>query len=264
MSEEIKDNVVEVVTENVTFQTSEEEYEQPNENEYAYERNELEVFKQCIINCANGKVGFFLDELKVRGDGNVMNRVELSSRTTDRPTNIIRMTEQYVYLNMEFEFEKDNEAIMLNGMFDQYIKKYNDYLMSYDPASEIHNVYVMTITLVAENEEEKVAYHIDFTNPIFSSMENGVLKLVFPIDNMKYGIEEVDYTGIQQEIEYEEAARREDAEKTEKRKAMERRLAGMDSGNGGDEDSEIDAEVEYEDEEATNAYNDFGDEDDDV
>lgn len=231
---------------------NDDEYFEPEQakNDDDYLTNEIMVLKDCLVQCVNGKVGVFLDEVKIENDEPVSS-ITISHRMTERPKCYVRITPDYLYLNLEFEYDNDNEAIMLNGMFDQYTKKHTEFYTKYRTGM-VTPIYNLTYNIIKEDKDKGIAYRMTFVNPIFSAKEGSTLKLVFTKDAMNYGIEEVDFKQIEREVDYEEKAREEELEKAEKRKQMERKLAGLpeeDDEAEGDEEENEDVTYDNDDEE---------------
>lgn len=231
---------------------NDDEYFEPEQekNENDYLGNEIMVLKDCLSQCVTGKVGVFLEEVKVE-NGEPVSSVVVSHRMTERPKCYVRITPEYCYLHLEFEYENDNEAIMLNGMFDQYTKKCTEFFTKYKEGMVL-STYTLAFNIIKEDKEKGIAYRMSFVNPIFSARDGATLKLAFKKDAMNYGIEEVDFKQIEREVDYEEKAREEELEKAEKRKQMERRLAGLpeeDDEAEGDEEENEDVTYDNDDEE---------------
>lgn len=65
------------------------------------------------------------------------------------------------------------------------------------------NDAVMVIELVGMEQMSNLAYVMAFYDPVFLAKEEARLKLVYDISNLNFGIENVDYIEILQEIDYE-------------------------------------------------------------
>lgn len=218
--------------------------------EAAFLNERMKVLKKCLEECMNGQIGVFLEEVKIRTrDGAILNTMELSRRMTERAGSIVRITEKYTYLDLEFEYERDSEALAIHNMFSQYTKRCTELLTNLK-AGETINFYTLSFNIVKKAEQDNAAYRITFVNPIFSSLEGSTLKFVFDIDTMDFGIDDVDYEKIKREIEYEQKSREEEAKKSEERRRQ--MIRGMqykepakpqeeDDENWSDDDTDEDA-----------------------
>lgn len=222
-------------------------------NEEAYLKNQLKIMSQCIKECATAKIGAYLEEIKLQ-DGNIVNQLELSSKICEGPTALISITEKWVYLDLNFKFEKDGDLIVIKNMFDQYKKKETQFLTMFHQKG-MASLYTLSINLIKEEKEKKRAFRINLVNPVFVAQEDNVLKFVFEMDGMNYGIDDVNYDEVEQEVAYETQGKLEDEENAALRKEIEKDMI-MDAA---ERDEEEDDELEESENHDLNNYETYGD-----
>lgn len=218
----------------------------------AYLKNQLKIMSQCIKECADAKIGAYLEEFKIM-NGNITNQLELSSKVCEGHTALVSITEKWVYLDLNFKFEKDADLIVIKNMFEQYKKKQTQFLTMFHQKG-MSSLYTLSVNLIKEDRSKKKAYRINLVNPVFVAQEGTALKFVFEMDGMNYGIDDVNYDEIEQEVAYETHGKLEDEENAALQREIDRDLAmevnesddeAGDEANG--EDGEINVSVPAED-----------------
>lgn len=68
--------------------------------------------------------------------------------------------------------------------------------------------YGLSVELVKEKVQEGTVCHVSFLSPMWISEEQGRLMLVFSIRNVHFGVDEVDYVAVNDDVEYAEEVER--------------------------------------------------------
>ena len=165
---------------------------------------QTELLKKCLNASLHGKVGIFLYETKVKEE-EILGEIIISQKIVEKCKPVFKFTKDYVYLNMEFEYEKEPELLSVNHMLEMYLNKYTNAVVS---VSDISNQY--TLVFDVSGVEDGITYTISCVTPIFFYKEDSILKFVFDINYMNFGCNDIDYEDIDNEIEYEERVRREE------------------------------------------------------
>lgn len=183
-----------------------------NEENHALD---IESLKKCI-EAVEGKtrtVGVKLQEIRVQND-ELKGQLDLSSRATERCDIQILFTKEYCHVNLTFGYSKDIDLLAIKNLFSEYLKKTHQAIMD----TEHENIGDFVLVFDFLSKQEDATYAITAVNPIFLMQEDTMLRMVFDVRCVRYNIEHIDYSDIEEEIAYEAKEREEALLKAERKK----------------------------------------------
>ena len=157
----------------------------------------LKELKDCIKHCLKGTVVCSLRQAVISDNGR-MNTMNMQQVITDKPRCRVQIKDNRLYLNIEFEKNDIVDMLKIENVWNMMLARSTENFMN-----NRENDAVMVLELVGMEQMSNLAYIMAFYDPVFLAKEESRLKLVYDIDNLNFGIENVDYIEILQEIDYE-------------------------------------------------------------
>lgn len=170
---------------------------------------DLMLFNSALDAVESGKnVGVFLKEAKLKNDKQ-LGMLDLNTRITNKANVQLLFTPEYIHLYLEFEYERDVDILAIGNMYSEYLKRSTNRIRNNIKDSEYYLVFEpMGIT-------NDITYSFTLVNPVFLFKDGNVLKIVFTADSVSYRSLDIDYSEVDEEIEYENKAREEELFKEE-------------------------------------------------
>ena len=154
--------------------------------------------------------GVFLNEIMFDFDASgtpvPTHSIEINQRLTDRCRMNLQLTEEFVYISMEYDFENDKDMLGMQYIFEQYLTKYTEAIKQNKPLA--YDLFVQSYAV-----DNGYSYKVEARNPIFCYKDDCRLRFVFAMKDFKFGKTEFDFTDVDRELEL---ARQEDFEQYEK------------------------------------------------
>ena len=157
----------------------------------------LNELKDCIKHCLKSTVVCSLRQAVISENGR-MNTMNMQQVITDKPRCRVQIKDNRLYLNIEFEKNDIVDMLKIENVWNMMLARSSENFMN-----NRENDAVMVIELVGMEQMSNLAYVMAFYDPVFLAKEEARLKLVYDISNLNFGIENVDYIEILQEIDYE-------------------------------------------------------------
>ena len=157
----------------------------------------LNELKDSIKHCLKSTVVCSLRQSVISENGR-MNTMNMQQVITDKPRCRVQIKDNRLYLNIEFEKNDIVDMLKIENIWNMMLARSSENFMN-----NRENDAVMVIELVGMEQMSNLAYVMAFYDPVFLAKEEARLKLVYDISNLNFGIENVDYIEILQEIDYE-------------------------------------------------------------
>ena len=152
-------------------------------------------FEEVLLKSVEGDTAFFLTESQFKDD-KLVGSVKINEKVSDRCKPYFQLTSKYVYLNLEFQFEKDIELKSYHHMFHQFLE-----MQTRAIKGNLEKYYILTATI--SKVEDGIAYVIELTNPIFCFPDENKLVFIFETDSMNFGKVGIDMAEVEAEVDYE-------------------------------------------------------------
>lgn len=157
----------------------------------------LKELRECIKHCLRGTVVCSLRQVIMSENGK-MNSMNMQQVITEKPRCRVQIKDNRIYLDVEFEKNDIVDMLKIENVWNQTLSRSTENFMN-----NKENDAVMVIELVGMEQMKNIAYIMAFYDPVFFAKEEAKLRLVYDIENLNFGIENVDYVNILQEIDYE-------------------------------------------------------------
>ncbi len=191
--------------------------------EKLYEPEEqIKILAECIrqTELKNTIVSAVLEEVRME-DHSIKNRIEINKHVSQKPSVHIEVTQKYSYVTLVYDLEKDRELLTIRNYFDLFIKKTSELFLQTDNQSKSNSLYMFTLSLVHEDVEKGMSYSLMLIDPVFAAKEGNKLMFCFETENTSFAVEGIDYYGIEQELQYDEAKHQKEIELANKKQKMD-------------------------------------------
>lgn len=164
---------------------------------------ELEEFTKCLEQCRDCDCLITIHQVLQHKDESVSTVVEQITVSTN---NLINISGEYVYLTLMSADIMNLQQI--KSMFRTVLER-NTTRFTSGKAGD----YELTFDLIKQDEMEYMAYRISFLMPAFLTEDSGKLTIMFKKDCVVYSEDGIDYSTVQDEIDYLDEIDRVEAEK---------------------------------------------------
>lgn len=163
--------------------------------------------EEILLKTVGGITSLYLQECYARNEKPIFNKI--NEKVTEKPKTYFNFTPDYVYMNIEYQYENDIELKSVLFMFEQYLKK-NTTAVEHG----LKKAYFLTANLF--KVENGIAYSIECKNPIFVFKQGSRAVFIFKSDDVQFSKfnvseEEIDLEVEQEMREREEVLAKEDA-----------------------------------------------------
>jgi hypothetical protein len=166
---------------------------------------ELEEFTKCLEQCRDCDCLVTIYQVLQHKDERVSTVVE---QITVNTNNLINISGDYVYLTL---MSADNINLQrIKSMFRTVLER-NTTRFTNGKAGD----YELTFDLIKQDEMEYMAYRISFIMPAFLTDDSGKLTVMFKKDCVVYSEDSIDYSAVQDEIDYLDEIDRIESEKND-------------------------------------------------
>lgn len=166
---------------------------------------ELEEFTKCLEQCRDCDCLVTIHQVLQHKDESVSTVVE---QITVNTNNLINISGDYVYLTL---MSADNINLQrIKSMFRTVLER-NTTRFTSGKAGD----YELTFDLIKQDKMEYMAYRISFIMPAFLTDDSGKLTVMFKKDCVVYSEDSIDYSAVQDEIDYLDEIDRIESEKND-------------------------------------------------
>lgn len=165
-----------------------------------------EVLAVLYKNSVNGA---FLNEILFNVDEETpvpVRNLEVNKTVTKGARMEVQLTEKYVYMNLEFNYDNDMDLLSIKNIYKQFLDRYTAGIKENKPVA-----YQLSIQSFCM--EDGYCYTVEGYNPVFSGKDRNVLTFVFEIENFKFGKEQISMKDVDEELEYEKQEAMEEYQK---------------------------------------------------
>ena len=157
----------------------------------------FDVLKEVLNKCQKSDCVSTLKKFLQRSDGN-LNKMDLQQKVLNSISATIYINNNLIYVTLNTDSAADLKGV--KAMWKTMLQRGTECTLNGEA-----NDYALVIDLIRQELENNTVYTLSFIQPVFISLENDSIMLVFESDNMFFGKEALTLD----EIEYTEAIERE-------------------------------------------------------
>ncbi len=169
------------------------------------DRVQMETFEKCLEKSTEAHVGVYIKELMFKDARLVAERdVKDKIVSNESVTPLLRITGEYAYLDLVFEYEQDPGLLAINYLLEQWLDRSMNGFQLKGGNAKMENLIVHLSTYDKDENGNNVTYIMEFVNPAFFYKYEKRERLSFPISNFTFGIDTTDLSEVTDQIEYDE------------------------------------------------------------
>ena len=160
-----------------------------------------EIFMDVIDTLyKRSSVGLFLSEIpfEENAEGKLVPAriVPVNERLTDRCRAVFKVSNKFIYFILEFEYENDKDLLGMKYEYGMYLDKCTE-------AFRNNKNVTYDLSLQAYAMDKGYSYKVEAHSPIVCAKDGSSLQFVFDINDFQFGREDIDMSGVDNEIELE-------------------------------------------------------------
>lgn len=151
-----------------------------------------EMLKKCLDAFAKGSiVGVTLTTI-VAKDGEIIDVIDESSRQTNKARVVLRTDGVYMHLDLEFSEAEDIDLKGIQYIYEQYLDSSMEYCMQNGEITEGKIVKTAGCVFDVVGSSDEYTCQMSLFSPLFASREDATYRLVFKVEDVRFGVDEAD------------------------------------------------------------------------